>query len=39
MTIRNVADTYHRVRQQLPTVVIIEGFVSSHQVGAAQLSI
>jgi hypothetical protein len=35
----NVADTYIRVRQQLPTVENIEGFLSSHQVGAAQLAI
>ncbi len=35
----NVADTYNRVRQQLPTVENIEGFLSSHQVGAAQLAI
>jgi len=35
----NVADTYGRVRQQLPTVENIEGFLSSHQVGAAQLAI
>jgi len=34
-----VADTYNRVRQQLPTVENIEGFLSSHQVGAAQLAI
>ena len=35
----NVAETYGRVRQQLPTVENIEGFLSSHQVGAAQLAI
>jgi hypothetical protein len=34
-----VAETYGRVRQQLPTVENIEGFLSSHQVGAAQLAI
>jgi hypothetical protein len=34
-----VADTYGRVREQLPTVENIEGFLSSHQVGAAQLAI
>ncbi len=34
-----VADTYNRVREQLPTVENIEGFLSSHQVGAAQLAI
>ena len=35
----NVAETYMRVREQLPTVENIEGFLSSHQVGAAQLAI
>jgi hypothetical protein len=35
----NVAATYLRVREQLPTVENIEGFLSSHQVGAAQLAI
>ena len=35
----NVAATYARVREQLPTVENIEGFLSSHQVGAAQLAI
>ncbi len=35
----NVAATYDRVREQLPTVENIEGFLSSHQVGAAQLAI
>ncbi len=34
-----VADTYGRVRQQLPTLENIEGFVSAHQVGLAQLAI
>ncbi len=34
-----VAETYGRVREQLPTVENIEGFLSSHQVGAAQLAI
>jgi hypothetical protein len=34
-----VADTYNRVREQLPTVENIEGFLSSHQVGAAQIAI
>jgi hypothetical protein len=34
-----VADTYMRVREQLPTVENIEAFLSSHQVGAAQLAI
>ena len=35
----NVAETYNRVREQLPTVENIEGFLSSHQVGAAQMAI
>ncbi len=34
-----IADTYSRVREQLPTVENIEGFLSSHQVGTAQLAI
>jgi len=34
-----VADTYNRLREQLPTVENIEGFLSSHQVGTAQLAI
>lgn len=34
-----VAETYGRVREQLPTVENIQGFLSSHQVGAAQLAI
>jgi hypothetical protein len=34
-----VAETYDRVREQLPTVEDIEGFLSSHQVGVAQLAI
>jgi mono/diheme cytochrome c family protein len=34
-----VMDTYNRVREQLPTVENIEGFLSSHQVGTAQLAI
>jgi mono/diheme cytochrome c family protein len=34
-----VAETYDRVREQLPTVENIEGFLSSHQVGVAQLAI
>jgi hypothetical protein len=34
-----VIDTYNRVREQLPTVENIEGFLSSHQVGTAQLAI
>ncbi len=38
-TTTNVADTYNRLREQLPTVENIEGFLSSHQVGTAQLAI
>jgi hypothetical protein len=34
-----VASTYNRVREQLPTVENIEGFLSSHQIGTAQLAI
>jgi hypothetical protein len=34
-----VAETYERVRQQLPVAENIEGFLSSHQVGLAQLAI
>ncbi len=34
-----VADTYNRLREQLPTIENIEGFLSSHQVGTAQLAI
>jgi hypothetical protein len=34
-----VAATYDRVREQLPTVETIDGFLSSHQVGVAQLAI
>jgi len=34
-----VTETYSRVREQLPTVENIEGFLSSHQVGTAQLAI
>ncbi len=34
-----IAVTYNRVREQLPTVENIEGFLSSHQVGTAQLAI
>ena len=33
------AQTYERVREQLPTVENIEGFLSAHQVGVAQLAI
>lgn len=35
----NVAATFERVRQQLPVSENIEGFLSSHQVGVAQLAI
>ena len=34
-----VTDTYNRVREQLPTVENIEGFLSSHQIGTAQIAI
>jgi mono/diheme cytochrome c family protein len=34
-----IVSTYDRVREQLPTVENIEGFLSSHQIGAAQLAI
>ena len=34
-----VAETYERVREQLPTVENIDGFLSAHQVGVAQLAI
>jgi hypothetical protein len=34
-----VAETYDRVREQLPTVENIDGFLSAHQVGVAQLAI
>ncbi len=34
-----VRATYERVRQQLPTVENIEGFLSSHQMGITQLAI
>ncbi|MBX3702617.1 MAG: LamG domain-containing protein [Steroidobacteraceae bacterium] len=34
-----VAATYDRVREQLPTIENIEAFLSSHQIGAAQLAI
>jgi len=35
----SVDETYQRVREQLPTVESIEGFLSAHQVGLAQLAI
>lgn len=35
----NVADTYNRIRQQLPSKENIGGFVTAHQVGVAQLAI
>ena len=35
----DVQATYDRVRQQLPTVESIEGFLSSHQMGITQLAI
>ncbi len=34
-----VAETYERVKQQLPTADSIEGFLSSHQIGVAQMAI
>lgn len=34
-----VRETYLTVRQQLPTVENIEGFLSAHQVGVAQIAI
>lgn len=34
-----VAQTYERVKQQLPTADGIEGFLSSHQIGVAQMAI
>jgi hypothetical protein len=34
-----VAETYERVKQQLPTADGIEGFLSSHQIGVAQMAI
>ena len=35
----NVATTFETIKQQLPTVETIEGFLSSHQVGVSQLAI
>ena len=34
-----VKQTYETVKQQLPTVESIQGFLSAHQVGIAQLAI
>ncbi len=34
-----VDETYQRVKQQLPTADGIEGFLSSHQIGVAQMAI
>jgi hypothetical protein len=34
-----VDETYERVKQQLPTADGIEGFLSSHQIGVAQMAI
>jgi hypothetical protein len=34
-----VNTTFTRLKQQLPTVETIEGFLSAHQVGVAQLAI
>jgi hypothetical protein len=38
-TTTSVAQTFALVKQQLPTVPNIEGFLSSHQIGVAQLGI
>ncbi|MBS0612531.1 MAG: LamG domain-containing protein [Proteobacteria bacterium] len=35
----NVSQTYQTVQQQLPVSPILEGFLSAHQVGIAQLAI
>ncbi|VAW84899.1 FIG00702062: hypothetical protein [hydrothermal vent metagenome] len=35
----NVATTYESIKQQLPTVENIDGFLSSHQVAIAQMAI
>ncbi len=35
----SVQNTYNTVRQQLPSNASIDGFVSSHQIGVAQLAI
>lgn len=35
----NIADTFNRIRQQLPSKENPGGFVTSHQVGVAQLAI
>ncbi len=35
----DVRQTYNTLKQQLPTVESIDGFLSAHQVGVAQLSI
>lgn len=39
MTDVNVVTTFETIKQQLPTVETIEGFLSSHQVGVSQLAI
>jgi hypothetical protein len=36
---QGVSETYNTVRQQLPTVTDIEGFLASHQMGITQLAI
>ena len=35
----NVNTTFNRLKQQLPTVETIDGFLAAHQVGVAQLAI
>lgn len=35
----NIKNTYDTIRQQLPTVENVEGFLSAHQVAVAQLAI
>lgn len=34
-----VAETYNRVRQQLPLVEAVDGFLSAHQMGVTQLAV
>ncbi len=38
-TTASVADTYQKVRQQLPTNPQVDGFVAAHQMGVTQLSV
>ena len=35
----DVQDTYNKVRQQLPTVENIDGFLAAHQMGVTQLAV